>query len=276
MINVRAIIEEQVEKERAGSRQKQNEELAVYLSTADDDFKNDIKKVRDKYNISNFTAEEARLDDYDENVIFDINNEPYGIPTSKFLNEKLTEKERAKFKKDIDGIIKKYSLPLNFYDWMEWCVLYNHEVPWQSLFNWELFSQIIENPKELERVGLTTREKHEMKKQWRDLFNMKIGRPSKKQVQQYGEFLKLLSKSKNKKRRMRTFLPALKALKMRQGKEKYSEWGDFGTISTTKKYKDKVAEIYPDLEGEDDDRLAVNLRKQKERLLKRFKIKGKK
>ena len=190
---------------------------------------------------------------------------------SKYLGYDLNETERKKFSKNIYALIKKYKLPKNFYDWLQFYILYSKEPPWKPLYNFDLVGQIIDKPSEAIRIPLTTEEKRYIKRKVRELFNINEGRPSKEIInkhKKYKALCSLLDKSKNVRRKYRSLDIAIKTFKLK--KEKMSHYEKNGQpIQILKNYNTVVDEIYPNNFESEQKKLAARLRKQKERFKKR-------
>lgn len=217
-----------------------------------------------------------KLDPDDDLIMSSMNydDEEICFAKSKYLECDLNETERKKFSKNIYALIKKYKLPKNFYDWLQFYILYSKEPPWKPLYNFDLVEQIIDNPSEAIRIPLTTVEKKYIKRKSRELLNIKEGRPPKEvsdKQKQYKALCSLLDKSKNINRKYRSLDNAIKVFKLKKEKMSYYD-ENYQPIRILKDYNTVVDEIYPDNPKPKQKKLVTRLRKQNERFKKRNKL----
>lgn len=250
-------IEYEADKKYFGTRKELNRELLTYLKS-DVGFKNDIKKLKRELSIPKLNSEE------------DIESFEYDnyIDAESFWLRTQDHSVRDTFEKRINNLLISYGLPIGFYDWMQYLVLYG-QPPWTPLYNTELPNDIMSNPDELQRIPLTTQEKKYVRRTVKNNIGIK-GRPSKKARSAYGSLLQALSMSKNKQRRIRNLTKSLKT----------------GEIGTKRTYYDSVdgkvqekitstiqaAEIYEHADNDELKKKANTLRKMKQRLKERQKV----
>jgi len=183
------------------------------LLLSNDKFLKDIQLSRKKISIPD-------LDPKTDIVLI----EDFGI--SNWL-ESSSQAVKNRLDQRIKRILKKYYLPINFYDWLESYLLYNREpygFPIKSMGAlWENFERL--NPK----LPLTTGEKKFLKEYLRQKFNLKTkGRLPKKMAKAYKVFLENLSKIKNTKRRLRNMEIALRALDCKKCQDRFEMVEKYG------------------------------------------------
>lgn len=251
---------ELIDKNGRGIRKILNQEKADVFPK-DPKFREEIQNIREKLCITNLEPEKD---------IINIDQENVG---SDWLQYTASEEERKKFNAVITKLLHKYELGLNFKDWMECTVLYGDFSLWSPLYDFDLFEQLISNPEEARRIPLTTAEKKYLKQFFRKILNVsRSGLLPKKYKTIFSDFCKILNLGTNSRRRMRSFDLAVKTLK-------HGEVVEHIDTVTQEKTKGKIAhsiivsEI--DIPNEKDShnaekKLIQNSRKQKERLLKRF------
>ncbi len=240
-----------------GTRKELNRELSTYLKS-DTGFKKDIKGLRKELSIPKLNSEK------------DVESFEYDnyIDAESFWLRTQDKSTRDIFEKRINHLLVSYGLPIGFYDWMQYFVLYG-QPPWTPLYNTELPNDIMSNPDELQRIPLTTQEKKYVRRTVKNNVGIK-GRPSKKAQSAYRSLLQALSMSKNKHRRIRNLTQSLKT----------------GEIGTKRTYYDSVdgkiqekitstiqaAEIYEHADNDELKKKANTLRKMKQRLKERQKV----
>lgn len=273
------------------TRIKLNHELLFYL-TENSDFKDKLAALRKKYRIPSTENKEntsARnpITSASESITDDAGNESFftvseqteeenlypeedldGRDKSVHLGE-LSDKEQSSFNADINAILASYKLPKNFYDWVQYYVLYNKQPPWgwEVSFNLELLQQIESDNLEAMRIGLTSEEKKYIRGQYRKLFGMKEGRPPKWLKENYEQLNNLLKKSKNTQREFRSLGVAKKILL--EKKKKISFFENDKEKTEKMKYADIAGELFGLEDMEKEKQQIQNLRKTVERLKKR-------
>lgn len=145
------LLQYEVDKKFFGPRANFNKELAE-SSSYKQGFIKDLSELR---------ANLPKLDPDEDLIMTSMNydDEEICFAKSEYLDCGLNETERKKFSKNIYALIKKYKFPKNFYDWLQFYILYSKEPPWKPLYNFDLVEQIIDNPSEAIRIPLTTVEK---------------------------------------------------------------------------------------------------------------------
>ncbi len=251
-----------VEKKYFGTRKKLNEELLKYVEL-DKDFSQKIKKLRKKYNI-------PELNQQEDIISFPVGDKHIEAESGWLSSQ--DKKTKKAIESDIHSIVKEYNLSENFFDWIEFYILYNKQPPWSPFYNWELPLQIGKDFNELERIPLTTQEKRYIKSFFRRILGIKR-RPPKEKIKAYRKICQVLEKApKNKRRPFRTLETALKTL----GRGKLTEYyepseGIRGEDKLLKKTYDTLA-IEIDEEGKyfgKEKQLSQRLRKQHQRLKER-------
>lgn len=187
----------------------------------------------------------------------------------------LKNNQRKAFKKTIRGVLDKYKLPLNFSSFITNQVLYRKTSASLPLYNWDILRQIMDDPKEAARIGLSNQEKKSVLWLFRYIHKISNGRIPKKYQSTYTKLKTALSKSKNKKRRSRSFDESIKIIELK--KEMLNPENDKSiSRKIPKNYLDVVAEMNPDDSGEDDARISARTRKRASRINNRVKRQGKK
>lgn len=244
------ILSENADREYFGTRKALNEELLEHIQGKD--FKEKIKSIRRKLSIPRIKFEDDVIEFFWKD---DVEVE------SRWL---LAQDESVKNKVDIE--VKKaleIGLPIGFYNWVQHYILYGKKPKWMPLYNLNIANDIINYPEELNRIPLTSQEKKYIRKSAKSRLGIK-GRPSKRHQEAYSELLQALSRSKNKKRRFRTLKTALKTQELGKTRTVYDSFSN-EYVSTKVNSKDLATIIFNDETG----RKSQNVRKQKERLIKR-------
>jgi len=234
-----------------GTRKALNQEQLVYLKD-DVEFKKEVKDIKKNLKVPKL---------YPDKDVESFEYENY-IDAESFWLRTRDKSIQDEFEKRIKNLLYKYGLPIGFYDWMQYLVLYG-EPPWVPNYNPELLNDIMNNPEELQRIPLTTQEKRYIRKIAKENLNIK-GRPTKKVQQFYKSFLLALAQSKNTKRRFRSLKTAVKTTKL--GKE-INEYNPVENENITRKITslDLATTIFNDVTGNKSQ----VVRKQKQRLKER-------
>lgn len=245
-------------------RKELNREIVAYLR-AIGDFKADLRRVRKQFRIPKLSPKED---------IREIPFEDSSYEESDWLHGQKDSVQQS-FHQEIEGLIKKYDLPQNFYDWLDYYILYGTP-PFAPLYNPGLVQQIIKNPDEVSRIPLTSGEKKFLKQITGWMLGVKK-RPNKdlkttyKMVQ--SELQAFLATSKNKRRKFRTLSTALKTSKVGRLRKEYD------AVSKRITYKDLIPDLYSEKEEEkllsDEKKLKntlAKLRKQRQRLKERTQL----
>ncbi len=235
-----------------GVRKVFNEEKVLFLQKSKD-FTNDIAKIKKEFRVPKLNP------DKDHILIQQID---YEIEDSNWLTEQGND-IIDRWENQIKQVLDKYMLPISFRDWVEYNVLYGKPKNYPH-YNIEEFAEIIRNPHEANRLGLTTREKKFLLAGFRQL--IKWAKEDEKALLK-NHYLKVRSSllnSKNPRRRSRTASTAIKSLNM--GKK--SSYFDSST-RTNITHKTTSSDLATTIFGDDTGEKAVLVRKQKERLLKR-------
>lgn len=244
------------------TRKELNMEMATLIDI-EKSFLQNFKIIRNEFKIPYLEPE----DDI-ELISIDENGKEIILTKSKYLDSIINKKEKGLIQNKIKWLLERYNLPLNFKDWIQYYLLYNKKPNWVPLYNWEIIDQIISDKNEALRIPLTTEEKKYIKAQFRKVFSMEKGRPTKKLKEKYNELLSIFKKSKNSLRRSGAF-------------EDISHILDKGD-KTYEQVAEDIAKYNLVASGEDLDKLKKfdiylekekviqALRKQKERLKKRI------
>lgn len=234
-----------------GTRKELNRELLTYLRT-DPDFKIDVKKFKHELKIPKLNPE-TDVDSFEDGNYIDA--ESFWLRTQE-------KSIRNKFEEGMRSLLGRYGLPIGFYDWLQYLVLYG-QPPWTPLYNVELANDIFSSPEELQRVPLTTQEKKYVRRTVKSNIGIK-GRPSKKVQALYQSFLEALSESKNSRRRFRSLSTAIKTAKLGEIRNEYDSY-EGKNISRKITSSDLATNIYNDPGGHKSH----VVRKQKQRLKER-------
>lgn len=241
------------------TRKALNEEKVTYLHL-EKNLKKDIKAIRGKFNIPNLVPEDD---------VFTFEESEHSLEAdSNWLFRSSIYIQKA-FTNEVEQLINEYSLPKNFYDWLQFYILYNQKPPWKPLYNWDLLQQLGDNKDEAQRIPLTTKEKKFVRWAFRYITKSKPGRPKKEYQNAYKELIKALSESKNSNRRSRTLVQSTKTFDKGQT-EKYFDPVEGKDVVEKPTYKKLAVKIDINATEEERDRLAATLRKQNERLKKRI------
>jgi hypothetical protein len=191
-------------------------------------------------------------------------------------------KKQKRVEAAIKAILYDYGLPLNFFSFILYSLLYQKSLKGTPRYNWDFIDQVIENPDELRRIPLSTVEK----KYWKEVFSTKVmaavkdGRvpevPARAAIR---EFRKMLAASpKNERRRARVLDSALDIADLKtqpfidtDGSEKKKTYvhiaGELGLLPDAESLsKEKQQE-----QEAEQKRVAARLRKQQSRLPKHLK-----
>jgi len=247
------------DKEFFDTRKALNEEAVTYLNI-EENLKNDVREIRKRLKI-------PKLNPRDDIFTFDASE--HSIEADSEWLFRRSSQSQEEFLSEVEQLMKKYSLPKNFYDWLQFYILYDKEPPWKPLYNWDLLEQIMKDTNESERIPLTTKEKKFVRWAFRYITKSKSGRPKKEYQKAYGELLEALSKSKNSTRRSRVLRQAIETLDKGEI-EKYYDPVEGKNVIERPTYKKLAVKIDMDASNKERDRLAATLRKQNERLKKRM------
>lgn len=234
------------------TRKALNEENALFLPISKE-FTADAAVIRKEFRV-------PRLN-HDKDYI-SIRNTEIEIEDSYWLSGQSTEFINH-WEKRIKELIDKHHLPEGFRDWVEFNILYGKTKNY-PLYNFNVILEIIKNPQEANRIGLTTGEKEFVLSMLRFVISSTKGKRKSVLKQSYATLKEIVDKSKNTRRRIRTIRTSLKTLEMGTKKTYFDEAvGNSVTHKTTS--EDLATKIFRDETGEK----APLVRKQKERLLKR-------
>jgi hypothetical protein len=227
----------------------------------------DLEKIRLKFNVPQKLLKEK---DIMPIVIF-IGDSEICEAESDWVSSLEIDTRKA-FRKAIEGILLKYGLRPNFYDFVQSHILYKEISKGLPLYNFEMFLNILHDPKIATRYNLSAQEK----KFTRELFKSKRGITTKNIPKEHrGDFKKLnlfLSKSKNSRRKSRNLEIIEKILSLKDEEIIVDETAD-KQIKKKRNYLDVVAEMDQDFSSPKDDiKKSAKYRKQ----ISRFKNKIKK
>ncbi len=281
------------DKEYFGTRKHFIEEFITFLKNPKTpiaiSFNERISQIKKRYRIPHLRPHE------------DIKDFPIGDAIDAESVWLHSQKNKDKMISDINAILNDYNLPRNFFDWVQYRLLYNKTPPWVPVYNWDLPFQIDDNPNELKRMLVTSREVQYLKSFFRRRLGIKR-RPPKKSLIIYKHICEIIDKApKNKMRSFRIMATALKTLErgeLIKNKPEFSQYeGQIlkhnpqkkaeeiieryrllsGRISlleqmeTRKKtYADIVVNEFPDDDFSNDKKRNQWLRKQNQRLRERF------
>jgi len=237
-----------------------NREIVAYLQTIGD-FKSDLRRARKQFKIPKLSPRED---------IKEIPLEDSSYEESDWLYGQKDIVQQS-FHQEIESLINKYNLPQNFYNWLDYHILYGTP-PFVPFYNPELVQQIIKNPDEVSRIPLTSGEKKFLKQITAWILGIKK-RPNKdlrmtyKKIQ--SELQTFLNSSKNRRRRFRTLQSSLQTSKQGQ-KEKYYDDVVGADIEEKITYKRLATDLYEKIDNEELKKAANRLRKQKQRLKERI------
>jgi hypothetical protein len=235
-----------------GTRKVLNEESALFLPRSKE-FTADVAVVRKEFNV-------PRLNPDKDYIV--INNTGFEIEDSYWLSGKPTEFIN-RWEQRIKELIDSHHLPESFRDWVEMSILYE-KPKYYPHYNFEAILEILNNPQEANRIGLTTGEKEFILFVLRGAIQSTKGKRETTLKREYSILKGIIAKSKNTRRRLRTIKTSLKTLEMGTKKTYFDEAvGSNVTHKTTS--EDLATRIFKDETGEK----APLVRKQKERLLKR-------
>jgi len=237
-----------------------NREIVAYLQTIGD-FKSDLRRVRKQFKIPKLSPRED---------IKEIPLEDSSYEESDWLYGQKDIVQQS-FHQEIESLINKYNLPQNFYNWLDYHILYGTP-PFVPFYNPELVQQIIKNPDEVSRIPLTSGEKKFLKQITAWILGIKK-RPNKDLRMTYkktqSELQTFLNSSKNRRRRFRTLQSSLQTSKQGQ-KEKYYDDVVGADIEEKITYKRLATDLYEKIDNEELKKAANRLRKQKQRLKERI------
>lgn len=240
------------------TRAKLNREKVLVLSK-NIDFISDVDKARMFLKVPNLNPD----DDFRE---FKYQNKT--MEDSSFLYGK-NNNYVIKFEREIRKILKRYELPINFTDWVEHAVLYKRFLKTVPKYNAGIIDQIVHNPKEARRIGLTTKEKQFIKDFVRT--KMKMGKRPKKEFDYfYKKICSIIAKSKNFRRPSRSIKTATKALN-KPNIQKYYDY-TLGKETTPhfgfKELADKIS--FNNQNEPTTEKIANRLRQQKYRIKRKI------
>lgn len=194
---------------------------------------------------------------------FDIS--PNEMSSKSVWLESSSDITKDQFRNEIQALISKYKLPSYWDEWLEGSILYGVVFEYAPLFS----VHEITNEK-LSNLSLTSQEKSFLRSYYKRYYTK--GKVPKKI---YQLFKQALNKAPtNKQRRSRSLKTAVATLKHGKARNTY-DWATQRLIKGKVSHKDLVAKIfnskYESKVG--TDKLANRLRKQKQRLLERNKLK---
>ncbi|MDP4031308.1 MAG: hypothetical protein Q8P60_00380 [Pseudorhodobacter sp.] len=248
-----------------GVRKNLNYEKALFLPISKD-FNKDILSIKEEFKVPKLSPDEDYRLIMNTEIEFEDSNWLSGKPT-KFIN---------KWEKYIKELINKYELPTSFIDWVEWNILYGKPKTYPH-YNIETFSEIIRNPQEASRIGLTTNEKKLLLEYLRFIIKSTNGKRKSILKKSFIRLKEVIKISKNRRRGIRSLETSLIAYK-KPKTETYHDTsiGKQGKDVTKSYSYRKLAIDHFDIDIEDDKEFeeevvkkAAHLRKQKERFLKR-------
>lgn len=177
-----------------------NEEIAEYLSR-DKTFSNIIGRMRQELDLPNLDHR------HDGRTYFSAEKKRW-VRESQFL-EGLPRKAREQFEIAVNAIIDKYELPAGFHDWLIERILYDRRPHWEPTFNFELCTDIFENPERVNRVGLTAGEKVFIDEYIKKELGIQKGRPTLKNAELLKKINAVLAANKKQKPTFPSFREAL-------------------------------------------------------------------
>ena len=262
------LLHEVFDREIFGKRAKLNFELWELLKR-DTTFVADLRKARqDKtMKIPNL---KASLDI--RSAFVQYGDSEMEVTESYYLSSLSPEKKKI-INNRIKSILNKYKLPLNFYEFVQYVLLYKKFPKGQPLFNLEFLDQIENNPNEATRLPISTIEKKFIFRLFRMRRGIKEGRMPKKYAQEFKKLKTMLdSSAKDGRRRMRTIDDALKILDMEKEEVAEPDTDTGSTVFRKKKMRDQAVEkANLELSKDAEDREFARLRQVKSRLSKRKK-----
>ena len=245
-----------------GARSKINRERKLLLEE-DVEFKADIEKIRKAEHIPRLNTRS----DF-QTAIFEHDSDPELMTFSYYLDY-LGKNKKLRIRRAVRDILLRYKLPLNFHDWVLHYLLYGHFQSGTPRYNWNLLQQVIDNPEEAERIGLTTKEKRFWLQWYRFVRKIKNGRIPEKYAKEYKMLLAAFSRSKNNFRRSRKFDDSL--LVMDEKNSSIKVITEAGTANKRKTYRDVVAQLTHIDDEDQTSKEAAKYRKNISRLKKRGK-----
>ena len=238
-----------------GVRKVFNEEKVLFLQKSKD-FANDISEIKKEFNVPKLNP------DKDHILIQQLD---YEIEDSNWLTEQGND-NIDRWENRIKQVLDKYKLPISFRDWVEYNVLYGKPKNYPH-YNIEEFAEIIKNPQEANRLGLTTREKKFLLAGFRQLIKWAAKEERALLKESYQKVRIALLNSKNPRRRSRTMNTSIKSLNMGK-KRSYFDY-NAGIEGKNILHKTTSSDLATTVFGDESGKKAALVRKQKERLLKR-------
>ncbi len=241
-------------------RAKINRERAVFLSE-DSSFHIRLEQIRKENQIPHLTPEK------DIYVVEIPMHQPATSEAFSFyLEQEIGRASKIRIEKALKSVLVEYGLPLNFYEWVQYFLLYRKRPSGIPRYNWELIDQLAENPDEAKRIPLSFAEKKWWLWIFRSRVGIKEGRIPKKFANAYSELKSILNSATNKLRRSRTYDSALEVLE-----SKARRIDTLDKAGHKKTYRDVVADL-TSLETEEEFRKeADKFRQRTSRLLNRAK-----
>lgn len=188
------------------------------------------------------------------------------IVESYFLDYEIGKLRRKRIQNEIASILKDYSLPLNFHDWIQCLLLYRKPLNGTPRYNWDLLDQVMSDPDEAKRIPLSSAEKKFWLWAFRFSRGIRPGRIPKKYAPEYKKLKDIFADSKNTLRRSRRIADTLDLIDFQKKAINAKRKGGGKKLT----YRDAVAEL-TQLETEPDfKREASKLRQRKSRYLKRL------
>lgn len=238
-----------------GVRKVLNEEKVLFLQKSKD-FANDIAEIKKEFSV-------PKLNPNMDYIL--IEQLDYEIEDSNWLTEQ-GNNIIDRWENRIRQLLDKYKLPISFRDWVEYNVLYGKPKNYPH-YNIEEFAEIIRDPQEAHRLGLTTSEKKLLLAGFRQ--SIKWAKKDEKALlrDHYLKVRNSLLNSKNSRRRSRTVNTAIKSLNM--GKKSTYFDSSVGASGKNITHKTTSSDLATTVFGDETGKKAALVRKQKERLLKR-------
>lgn len=257
--NVKGVIETllriNMEGKYFGVRKIFNEENFLFLQKSKD-FAKDVAEIRNEFSV-------PKLNPNKDHIL--IQQLDYEIEDSNWLTEQ-DNKIIDRWENRIRQLLDKYKLPISFRDWVEYNVLYGKQKNYPH-YNIEEFAEIIRDPQEANRLGLTTSEKKLLLSAFKQL--IKLAKDDEKALLSwhYSKVKGALLNSKNSRRRSRTVNTAIKSLNM--GKKSTYFDSSIGARGKYITHKTTSSDLATTVFDDETGKKAALVRKQKERLLKR-------
>lgn len=248
-----------------GNAIETNNHIAKLL-LVDNDFILDIGKVR-----KDFLVPESleSFSDITMDGFRDLASNSDQLFKTSFINDSLNKEDRAKIKKAIYNILKKYQLSIIFFSWVQWLILYRKPYYFDIEPDNNFFHRMKDSIglEELFRIPKNTRDKKLLLEYYRELFKLpKTGRIPKEHSKDYAYFRSILNRKKVSFRKPKVDHSIDVDVINKHGKKILIEGKN---VKNT--YMQLVTEFYPEAPFDEDIKRSQNLRKKKERVLKQIK-----